>query len=208
MKKTIGKLCIITDIVIQTKYSHFDIAQMAIEGGADMIQLRDKTMPANELIEKAIIISALCRKAGVQFIVDDRVDVALVAESDGVHLGKEDISVAEARKALGEGRIIGATAHSLAEAIDAQEAGADYIGFGHIYPTYTKKKNTNPKGLESLKKVCSAITVPVLAIGGINPDNAFEVMKCGAYGIAVVGSVVKSNDPRSAVRKLKKIVDD
>jgi thiamine-phosphate pyrophosphorylase len=204
--KAIGKLCVITDTVVQSKYSHFDIAEMAIKGGADIIQFREKNMNTKELVEKAIIINNLCKNNGVRFIVNDRADVTLVSEADGVHLGKEDISVKEARALLGPDRIIGATAHTLVEAIDAVEQGADYIGYGHVFPTYTKKKTTMAKGLESLKQICTAIKIPVFAIGGIDLENAKAVMLQGAFGIAVVGAVVKSPDPLSAVKELRRII--
>jgi thiamine-phosphate pyrophosphorylase len=207
MIRAIGKLCVITDTVIQNKYSHFDIAEMAIKGGADIIQLRDKIMPTNELIETAIMIRILCRKKNKVFIVNDRPDIALISEADGVHLGKDDISIFDARRLLGKDMIIGATANSLVDAIEAEQNGADYIGYGHIFPTYTKIKSAKARGLKNLKDVTSRIKIPIMAIGGINEGNAEEVMECGASAIAVISTVVKSNDPVSAVKELRKIVN-
>jgi len=207
MNKPFGKLCVITDIVVQNKYSHFDIAVMAIKGGADIIQFRDKNMSTKELIETAIMIRILCRKENKIFIVNDRPDIALVAEADGVHLGMDDLNISDARSLLGRDMIIGATASSLVEAIDAEQNGADYIGYGHIFPTYTKIKSAKARGLKNLKDVSARISIPIMAIGGIDAGNAAEVMDSGASAIAVVGAVVKSQDPVGAVKELKKIVN-
>jgi thiamine-phosphate pyrophosphorylase len=204
--KKIGRLCVITDTNIQKKYSHIQIAEMAVKGGADIIQLRDKTMSASELIETAIAIKNFCHKAGAFLIINDRVDIVMLSGADGVHLGKEDIPVKEARKLLGN-KIIGATANSLEDAKNAVNSGADYIGFGHIYPTQTKFKSTSPAGIEGLKEILNYISIPVIAIGGINLNNAEEVTKTGVHGIAVIGCVVKSQNPVSAVKQLKKIIN-
>ncbi len=206
--KKIGKLCVITDTVIQKKYSHYELAKMAVKGGADMIQLRDKLMPTSELIETAIRIKKLCNKHKVLFIVNDRVDVAMLADADGVHLGLEDISVKDARKLLGKDKVIGGTAHSLKEAVDAENSGADYLGFGHIYPTGSKLKKDKPKGTRLLKKAAQSVKIPVIAIGGITGENITDVMATGAHGIAVIGWVVKSENPAQAVKMLRKKIYD
>lgn len=206
MIKKIGRLCVITDTVIQKKYSHLEIAKLAVKGGADMIQFRDKNMPTGEMAETAIKICKLCNRNKIKFIVNDRVDVALLSDADGVHLGKDDLSVNDARKLLGTKKIIGATAHSLAEAVKAEKEGADYIGYGHIYTTSTKLKTSKPKGLKNLTKVCKKINIPVFAIGGIGIENAKDVISTNAHGIAVVGSVVKSKNPKNTVKKLREII--
>lgn len=205
--KKIGRLCVITDTVIQKKYSHYQIAQMAIKGGADMIQLRDKSLPTADLLEIAIKLRKLCAKYKVQFIVNDRVDIAMLSDADGVHLGLEDISIKDARKLLGKNKIVGGTAHSLAEAREAQYNGADYIGFGHIYPTASKLKTDKPKGVKILHKVTAEIKTPIIAIGGIGIDNIHEVLQTNVYGVAVIGSVVKSKNPVNAVKMLRKVID-
>lgn len=206
--KKIGKLYLITDTVIQKKYSHYQIAKLAIKGGADVIQLRDKTLSTSELIQTAIKIAALCRKHNVTFLVNDRVDVALVSNADGVHLGKEDIPIKEARKLLGKNKIIGGTAHSLSEAKKCEKDGADYVGYGHIYPTKTKYKPEKPKGTEQLKLIVSKIGIPVIAIGGISLENIKDVMATGVHGAAVVGSVLKSSNPLSTLKLLRKNIYD
>ncbi len=206
--KMIGKLYLITDTVIQKKYSHYQIAQFAVKGGADVIQLRDKSLSTSELIQTAIKIAAFCRKHKVTFLVNDRVDVALVSNADGVHLGMKDIPIIEARKLLGKNKIIGGTAHSLAEAKMCENDGADYIGYGHIYPTKTKHKPEKPKGTEQLKSIVGKIGIPVIAIGGISTFNIEAVMETGTHGAAVVGSVLKSSNPINILKQLRKKIND
>jgi len=206
LKPAIGKLCVITDTAIQHKYSHYEIAEMAIDGGADMIQFRDKVMSTGEMINTAFQLRELCSRNEVTFIVNDRVDIALISGADGIHLGIEDIPIADARKLLGKSKIIGGTAHSLSEARKAEQMGADYIGYGHIYPTQTKSRTTKPKGLKKLAEVSAKIKIPLIAIGGISPDNAGQVINAGAHGVAVIGSVLKNANPRSAVEKLRNII--
>ncbi len=204
--KKIGKLCVITDTRVQKKYSHIEIAQEAIKGGADVIQFRDKSMPTGRMIQTAKKLKEICSNAGVLFVVNDRIDVALVSDADGVHLGKDDIPVAEARAILGKNKILGSTAHSLTEAIMSQANGADYIGFGHIFPTDSKPKKTPAVGVRELEKVVNTVKIPVLAIGGIGPENIEDVIRTGVHGVAVIGAVVKSNNPQSAVRHLRRII--
>ena len=204
--KKIGRFCIITDTSIQSKYSHEEIAKLAIRGGADIIQLRDKTLQTGELIETAVRIKKICQENNVLFIVNDRVDIAMLSNADGVHLGRDDISIKDARKLLGKNKIIGGTAHSLNEALESEKNGADYIGFGHIYPTNSKFKKTKPKGIGLLGKVCKAVKIPVIAIGGINLENAKEVLSTDVHGIAVIGSVVKSEFPANAASELRKVI--
>lgn len=194
----------ITDTAIQNKYSHYQIARLAIKGRADIIQLRDKSLSTSELIQVAIRIAALCRKHNVTFLINDRVDVALVSDADGVHLGLEDIPIKEARKLLGKNKIIGGTAHSLAEAKKCEKEGADYVGYGHIYHTKTKFKPEKPKGTQQLKSIVSKIGIPVIAIGGISPANIREVIATGVHGAAVIGAVLNSSDPISTLKQLRK----
>lgn len=201
--RKIGRLCVITDAIIQNKYSHLDIARFAIVGGADMIQFRDKRMSTGDLLETALKIRSLCKRNKVMFIVNDRVDIALLSDADGVHLGSEDIPISEARKLLGQRKIIGRTAHNIDEAVRAEKDGADYLGYGHIFATISKIKTTPPVGLIELNKVCKIIKIPILAVGGIDPSNARSVISTGVHGIAVIGAVVKSSDPTEAVKKLK-----
>jgi thiamine-phosphate diphosphorylase len=202
--KKIGKLCLITDTVIQKKYSHLQIAQLAIKGGADIIQLRDKSLPTGKLIDVAKKIALLCRKHNVLFIVNDRVDVVMVSGADGVHLGKEDIPVKDARKLLGNRKIIGGTAHSLKEAKLREKEGTDYVGFGHIYSTKSKYKPEKAKGSKMLAEVVRKVKIPVIAIGGISLNNIDDVTATRVHGIAVIGSVLKSPSPVNVLKEFKK----
>jgi len=204
--KKIGKLCVITDTVIQKKYSHAEIARMAIKGGADMIQFRDKQMSTSDLINTAYEIKKICSKSNVTFIINDRVDVTMIVDADGVHLGNDDIPVEEARKLLGKDKIIGKTYHKLRARQKKRKEEADYFGFGHIFPTNSKVKTTRPIGLNDLKQSVLLRGVPLLAIGGITIDNASSVMETGVHGIAVIAGVIKTDDPVQSVRTLKKIV--
>lgn len=205
MKKT-GKICIITDTQVQKKYSHIELAKLAIKGGADIIQLRDKFLSTSELIDTAKKISLLCKKSNVIFLVNDRVDVALVSGADGVHLGQEDIPIKEARKLLGKNKVIGGTAHNMREALACEKAGADYIGYGHIYPTASKHKPDKPKGTAKLKEIVNRINIPVIAIGGITPENLSDVVNTGVHGAAFIGSVLKSKDPVKTIKEIRKII--
>ena len=204
--KPIGRLHVITDESVQSRFSHVEIAKLAVEGGADVIQFRDKKRPAGELIDIAASIRDVCRGAGAAFIVNDRIDVAIAIDADGVHLGQSDLPIAEARKLLGPGKIIGGTASNVEDALEAQRDGADYVGFGHIYPTSSKDKPTPAKGPEALLAVVGAVSIPVVAIGGITAENLPAVVETGVHGVAVIGAVCASEDPRGAARELRSIL--
>jgi len=209
MKKTIGKLCVITDTVVQTKYTHEELAAKAIEGGADIIKLRYISKTTGVMIDTAKRIKMLCEsfdERKILFIVNDRVDVALASDADGVHLGLDDIPIRSARRLLGDNKIIGGTAHYLKEALKAERAGADYIGYGHIFNTRSKIKFTRPVGPGELAEICKQVKTKIIAVGGIDLDNVKQVIEAGAFGIAVIGAVAKADDPLKAVKKLREIV--
>jgi thiamine-phosphate pyrophosphorylase len=205
-KKRIGHLHVITDTIVQDRFDHVALVRMAVAGGADTIQLRDKLLDDGELADVARSALALCRRVGVPLIVNDRVEVAARAGADGVHLGREDAPIAEARAILGPDAIIGGSAGSPDEVAEAAEAGADYVGFGHIYATATKHKPGPPVGLEALRDACRAATVPVIAIGGITAATAGELVRAGAWGVAVVSAVCAAGDPEAAARELARAV--
>jgi len=206
--KRIGHLHVLTDETVQNRFSHLEIAERAIDGGADTIQFREKRKGAGELIEIAGAIHRMCLERDVPLIVDDRVDVALAVDADGVHLGRNDLPIAVARELLGPDKIIGGTASTLEEAIAAQNDGADYIGFGHIYPTASKRKPGDPKGPEALREICEALTIPVVAIGGIDTENYRAVLNAGAWGFAVIASVCAAPDPARAARTFREGIDE
>lgn len=208
MTRRIGHLHVLTDTSIQSRYSHVDLAQLAIDGGADTIQLRDKTRSTGELVEIARGIAALCKPAGVLFVVNDRADIALAAGADGVHLGQNDLPVSAARRILGDGMIIGGSASTLEEALEAQQQGADYVGFGHIYATASKIKEGKPKGPGALRDISKSLHIPVIAIGGIGIENIDEVMSSKPWGVAVIGAVCAQTEPTAAARKLRTRIDE
>lgn len=198
--KKIGKLHVITDTVLQDRFSHSALARLAVAGGADAIQFRQKAGSTRELIAAAIAAKQAC--GDVPFIVNDRVDVAIAAGADGVHLGQEDFPIERARALLGESAIIGGTAKTLSQAYPCVAQGADYIGFGPIYATDSKADAGSAKGLEGLREMVDGIDIPIVAIGGIGRENVGEVMNAGAHGIAVISAVCCQPDPAAATRRL------
>lgn len=186
--------------------THADVARAALAGGATIIQLRDKTASTRRLLEIAQIIRLLTRQAKALFIVNDRLDVALAAEADGVHVGQDDLPVEIARKIAGGNFIIGASATSLEEARRAAAAGADYLGIGTIFPTGSKSDAGTALGLEILGQIKQATNLPVIAIGGITADNAPSVLKAGADGLAVISAITGAPDMIAATRNLIELV--
>ncbi len=199
---TIEGLYVITDCVLRPDRSHVDIAKAALAGGARTVQLRDKTSPLSRVLEEGREIRRLTREAGALFIVNDRVDVALVLDADGVHLGPDDFPPAEARRLLGAERIIGVSVNSVQEAEDALQAGASYLGVGAIFATTTKADAGVPIGLERLREIKQATPLPVVAIGGISLNNIRSVAQAGADAAAAVSAVVCAEDMVGATRGL------
>jgi len=207
MMKRIGHLHVLTDETVQSRFTHVELAEMAIAGGADTIQFREKNRSTGELIAIAESLRRTCRARNVPLIINDRVDIALAVDADGVHLGQRDLPVPVAREILGPTKIIGGTAATLDEAIAAEREGADYLGFGHIYPTASKQKRGAPKGPEALAEVCRALSIPVIAIGGIDRENFLPVLDAGVWGIAVIAAVCAAANPTLAARELKNGID-
>ncbi|MCZ6634057.1 MAG: thiamine phosphate synthase [bacterium] len=200
--KHIGKLHVLTDTVLQNRFSHIDLTRMALEGGADTIQYRQKVGKTRERIETALAMQALCSEAGAILIVNDRVDVAIAANVDGVHLGQEDFPIEKARDLLGPDKVIGATAKTVVQIQQAVSEGADYVGFGPIYATGSKADAGDAKGLDGLSAMVQAVSVPVVAIGGIGLETAQDVMAAGAFGIALISAVCCEDDPVAATRAI------
>jgi thiamine-phosphate pyrophosphorylase len=201
------QLYVITDEQLGKGRSHAEIARSAIEGGADVIQLRDKSASSRKLYEDAIIIRKITRDAKIIFIVNDRLDIALAVEADGVHVGQQDLPARMARQLIGENRILGVSAETIGEAIQAEEHGADYLGVGPIFEARTTKPDAGePKGLLLLQQIRQKCQIPIIAIGGINQINAREVIQAGADGIAVISAIIAAEDIAAASRELKNIV--
>jgi thiamine-phosphate pyrophosphorylase len=205
--KRIGRFHVITDSCLQTKFSHLELAELAIAGGADTIQFREKDGETRQMIRVAEEMQALCNRGGVTFIINDRVDIAMASSSDGVHLGQNDFPISRARKLLGEEVIIGGSAGSLEEARKCFLEGADYIGFGPIYPTLSKEDAGPAGGLRLLKQVVNEIPLPIIAIGGITRDNTPLVIQAGVHGIAVISAFCCQKDPAGAAKYLRRLLE-
>ncbi|MCR8917335.1 MULTISPECIES: thiamine phosphate synthase [Bacteroides] len=193
------------------KYSYSDSARIALEGGCRWIQLRMKDADVEEIEKEALRIQPLCREYGATFILDDQVELAKKIHADGVHLGKHDMPVAEARRMLGKGYIIGGTANTFEDVKAHAEAGADYIGCGPFRFTTTKKQLSPILGLDGYREIIArmkeeGISLPVVAIGGITYDDIPAVMQTGVSGIALSGSILRAEDPVAETRRIVSLV--
>lgn len=180
--------------------------EAALDGGVTCLQLREKEASAGEILALARTLLPLCRARRVPLLINDRVDIALAAGADGVHLGQEDLPLPEARALLGPDRILGATAHTVEEALRAQAEGADYLGVGAMFPTGTKT-NTIPTSADTLKAICAAVSIPVVAIGGVNAQNLPTLAGTGIAGAAVVSAIFSQSDLTAAARTLRTAAD-
>ncbi|MBQ1904672.1 MAG: thiamine phosphate synthase [Ruminococcus sp.] len=207
MKNLDTRIYFITDSTPYTEQEFLDRVRSALRGGVSLIQLREKERSTREYIDLAHKVGALAQEFGVPLIIDDRVDVALASGVQGVHLGQSDMPIKTARKILGEDFIIGATAKTVEQAVEAFEQGADYLGVGAIYPTTTKVK-TVLTSTEMLDKICRAVPIPVNAIGGLNKDNIDVLKGIGISGICAVSAIMKADDPENAVKELSAAVKE
>jgi thiamine-phosphate pyrophosphorylase len=199
-------LYIVTDETVSRGRSHAEIARLAVAGGADVIQLRDKVRSCSELIRIGREIRVITRDAGAGFVVNDRLDVALLCGADGVHIGQGDITCGAARQIAPPGFIIGVSVGSVAEARDAEQGGADYIALSPVFDTGSKSDAGPGHGLALLRNIRAAVRIPVIAIGGIGPENAGDIIDAGGDGIAVISVVAGAPDITGAARRLSKIV--
>lgn len=188
-------LCLITDREISGK-SPGEMTVEALMAGVRWIQYREKGRPRNEIYHEALRLRELTARFDATFIVNDHADVALAVDADGVHLGQEDLPLREARRIMGR-RIIGISTHSREEAVDAAAGGADYIGFGPVFPTRTKDAG-EPRGLDMLRGIRAAVSLPVVAIGGISKENLREVLDAGADAVAVASAILSGGIPENA----------
>ena len=201
------RVYVITDSHQARGRSHREIAEAVIRGGATAVQLRMKEEPARVMLAAAREIAPLCRAAGVVFIVNDRVDVALIAGADGVHVGQDDLPARDVRALMGPRALIGVSASTVEEGVAAEREGADYLGVGAIYATGTKPDAGAPVGLDRLREIGRAVRLPLVGIGGITADNAAAVIRAGASGVAVITAVTLAEDMTAAARRLREEVD-
>ena len=201
MRKFDSSLYFITDSTNFSEEEFLYRTEKALQGGATLIQLREKNKSTREYIDLAKKIHTISRQYGVPLIIDDRTDVALAVDAEGVHLGQSDMPIATARKIMGENKIIGATTKTVPQAIEAYNQGADYLGVGAIFPTTTKVK-TVLTSTDTLNDICNAVPIPVNAIGGLNKDNIDVLCNIKIAGICVVSAIMKANDPKVAATEL------
>ena len=202
MKNFDPTLYFITDSTNYTEEQFLLRVEQALKGGATLLQLREKEKSTREYIELAEKVHEIAKRYNVPLIIDDRVDVALAIDAEGVHVGANDMPVATARKLMGDDKIVGATAKTVPWAKEAYEQGADYLGVGAIYPTTTKVV-TVLTSTETLDAITKAVPIPVNAIGGLNKDNLDILKGIGISGICVVSSIMKSDNPEASARELK-----
>ena len=202
MKEFDPSLYFITDSTGCTEDAFLFRVERALQGGVTLLQLREKDKSTRAYIELAEKVHEITKRYGVPLIIDDRVDVALAIDAEGVHVGASDMPVATARKLMGDDRIVGATAKTVPWANEAYEQGADYLGVGAIYPTTTKVK-TVLTSTDTLRAICHAVPIPANAIGGLNKDNIDVLAGIPIAGICVVSAIMKANDPKQAAMELK-----
>lgn len=202
MKKFDSSLYFITDSTNYTEEEFLFRVEQALMGGVTLMQLREKDKTTREYIELAQKVHNITRKYNVPLIIDDRVDVALAIDAEGVHVGQSDMPVKIARKLMGENKIVGATTKTVEQAKEAFEQGADYLGVGAIYPTTTKVK-TVLTSTDTLNDICHAVPISVNAIGGLNKDNIDVLEGVSVAGICVVSAIMKADDPKKATEELK-----
>lgn len=178
----------------------------AIDGGATIVQLREKSMPRDELVAEAREIRALCHSRGIPFIINDDAELARLVGADGVHVGLDDLDIAAAREIIGDKGIIGASAHSVEEARAAERAGADYLGVGAVFGSSTKT-NARPLALETLRDITAAVSIPVVAIGGVTRANLPRLADSGIAGAALVSAIFAAADIKAECQALRKILE-
>ena len=198
-----SSLYFITDSTPYDREEFLFRVEEALKGGVTLMQLREKNRTTREYIELAEAVHEISKKYNVPLIIDDRVDVLLAVDAEGVHVGAEDMPLALARKIIGSNKILGATAKTVEVAKAAYEAGADYLGVGAIYPTTTKVK-TIITSTETLDKICQAVPIPVNAIGGLNPSNMDVLKGIDIAGVCAVSAIMKADSPMVAATEMKK----
>ena len=187
----------------KTLYSQ---VELALKGGATMIQIREKDLDENAFLKEAEQIQSLCAKYCVPFIVNDNVELAVKIGADGVHVGQSDMAAKDVRALIGKDKILGVSAQTVKQAIEAQKCGADYLGTGAVFPTGSKD-DAQVLGVQTLKEICSAVNIPVVAIGGISKDNILELKKSGIAGVSVISAIFAQNDIVAATAELKSLAE-
>lgn len=197
----------LTDFWLQQRHDHQTLARLAIAGGADTIQFRQKHGAPRHWLPAVRRVVALCSEEDVPVIIDDSLPVVMATGADGVHLGQTDFPIDEARRVLEPHVLVGATATTADQARAAEADGADYVGFGPVFPTRSKENPAPVKGLHGLAEACAAVSIPVVAIGGITPERVAAVLDAGAHGVAVLSYVSLADDPTAATRRVRRAIE-
>ena len=195
---------LVTDRRNKTDEEFLNIIEEAIKGGTTIVQLREKTASTKEFYELALRVKEITSRYGVPLLINDRIDIALAVDSEGVHIGQDDMPADIAREIIGEDKILGVSASTVEEAKKAEIDSADYIGSGAVFPTATKD-DADSVSKEELKEIVDSIDIPVVAIGGITVENANTLKGSGIAGFSVVSAIMSAEDPKEASRKLKEI---
>lgn len=197
----------VTDRYWTGKQTLYQQVEDCLKGGATFVQLREKTLDEENFLKEAIEIQELCRRYQIPFVVNDNVEIALAMNADGVHVGQSDMEAGDVRSKLGEDKIIGVSAQTVEQALLAEARGADYLGVGAVFPTGSKD-DADDVSHETLKAICEAVSIPVIAIGGIGAHNVKELSGTGICGIAVISAIFAQPDIESATRKLKNLTQE
>lgn len=202
------KLYLVTDRGLLSGRDLVEVVSKAVAGGVTMVQLREKDLGSKDFIDEAIALKAALEGTGVPLVINDRVDVALAAGADGVHIGQSDMPYAMARHLLGPDAIIGLSVENMDQVREAEALDVDYIGVSPVFSTPTKTDTAAPFGLDGLSEASGISSHPVVAIGGLNESNIADVLRAGADGIALVSAIIGAEDPREAASKLRTIIDE
>lgn len=197
-------LYLVTDRQLMSCDSLTEAVEQAILGGCTMIQLREKELPSLEFYNQAVAVKQVTERYHIPLIINDRIDIAMAVQAAGVHIGQHDLPAATVRKVIGENMLLGVSASSIAEAIQAQQDGADYLGVGAMFPTGTKT-DAESVSMEELQKIRTAVSLPIVVIGGINKGNAGRFKPMGIDGLAVVSAIIAQSDIKAAAAELKNL---
>lgn len=196
----------VTDRAWTGEQTLYEQVEAALKGGVTCVQLREKEMDETAFLQEAKDICALCHRYGVPFIVNDNVDVAIACQADGIHVGQEDMAAGEVRRRVGDTMLLGVSVHTVEEARRAVRNGADYLGLGAVFPTSTKT-DVDQMTNETLRAICDAVDVPVVAIGGINRGNLLKLSGSGVDGVALVSAIFSAEDIEDTCRKLRLLAE-
>ena len=189
------------------RYTFYKHIEESLEGGVTFLQLREKNLDTDSFFKEAIKIKELCKKYNVPFIINDNAEIALKSNADGIHVGQDDMGAKEVRKLIGKDKILGVSVQTVEQALLAQSQGANYLGVGSIFTT-TSKDDAKSVSINTLKEICNAVNIPVVAIGGIDKDNVKQLSQTGISGIAVISAIYANKNIKSATMKLKELIKE